>query len=90
MIVEVTQDHINRGVPTVCKCPVALAIMEEGRKVKYGLCAAVRTTNVRLWHLRESPPMKTVQLPPEAAQFIRDFDSKKPVQPFSFELGVDL
>lgn len=75
MIVEVTQEDIDKGVPYgVASCPVALALQRT-----IGARVAVDPTAWSLFH-----GMKDYPLPGDASVFIRDFDSGKPVAPFRF------
>jgi hypothetical protein len=77
MIVRVTKKDICRGVMGSCtRCPVVLALN--------------RATGVE-WHVIGSTASKAggsqLCLPHKARQFIRNFDSGRPVKPFSFMMS---
>jgi hypothetical protein len=77
MLIKVTEDHIRRGRrQSICKCPIALAIME-----------AVPTRLLIVGPNVVSIDIGEFLLPKEAQDFIGDFDfEKKKVSPFEFEL----
>lgn len=74
MKVTVTQEDIDKGRPQVRHgCPIAIAVkrINKSNKVWIGrLIAFIDET--------------CYQLPNTAIQFVKDFDSNKPVEPFSF------
>jgi hypothetical protein len=75
MQITVTQEDISQGVRCSCNtCPVARAASRA-----FGGNVLVRTTDLLAFS-------RWYQLPTEATQFIADFDTNKPVQPFSFEV----
>lgn len=77
--IEVTQDDIDCGKRLTCdKCPVALAIRRVSR-FRWNIYS-------RRAIQRNGP--RSVDLPPEVSSFIRDFDNRTPVQPFSFEINL--
>ena len=90
----VTEDHISSGRPCAAQaCPVALAVRE-----KIGHIPEVKTVSVCdtvldiVFSVPPNPYMnpkgrlsQRYNLPYEVGKFIRDFDSEKPVEPFSFE-----
>lgn len=77
MKIEVTQEHIDSGIPAACNCcPIALAISEEtGESVTVGGEAV---------HFQG----RSLILPREVSAFIHSFDADGEVEPFSFELDV--
>jgi hypothetical protein len=77
MWIKVTRNDISRGESHSCSlCPVARAIRRAfpGKTVTVG-CALVNVDGYR-----------TIELPPMVRNFIRDFDSKRPVTPISFRI----
>jgi hypothetical protein len=84
MKIKVTQEHIDKGIRSDAnKCPLALAICDEGTKPTVGLAY------VYLWH-EGTHTGKNVRLPHEALMFRRAFDARRPVEPFEFELELGL
>lgn len=80
--IEVTQDDIEKGRRRGSQtCPVARAIK---RRLKAGIKAAVygRAGFVKGW-LRHMSDM-----PGKTQRFVADFDSKRPVKPFTFTLNI--
>ena len=80
MKIEVTQQDIDKGLNNNCfSCPIALAVK---RKIDTG--------NVLVYCDRISV-MSTIssydyKLPKKAQTFIKRFDDRKPVEPFTFEV----
>ena len=78
MKIIVTKEDIQNGRrENPYLCPIARAIKRQckytGRRVSVG--CRVATVNYR-----------TLDIPKSAQKFIDDFDNKKPVKPFSFNL----
>lgn len=90
MLIQVTEEHIAKGVKANCrKCPLALAIKSYLRpgfdiEVSFGW-VVVRETNET--HVYKSV-WESKDLPAVTSQFMHEFDSKRKVHPFSFELDV--
>jgi len=87
MTIQVTQEHINRGIRGDCgSCPIALAIQEALPKL--GI-------NVQVLHVLIQGEI--VPLPSRARWFIADFDTNprdedadiKWLEPFDFELDYE-
>lgn len=77
--VNVTQEHIDRGIPkSKCSCPIALALQELGCQT-----IAVDTDQISYTENSEWVYWRT---PAKTASFIFRFDNEMPVEPFSFEL----
>lgn len=77
--ISVTQEDINLGARCHCyNCPVARAI------VRHNItdCVSVGWENISILG-REN-----IQTPRAVRGFIRKFDSRKEVKPFSFQLNV--
>ena len=73
MIVKVTRKHIKNGKRgSETSYPIALAL----RGMSFKDCEV----NVHDWYFKD----KVVELPKEARAFIKKFDDKEPVEPFSF------
>ena len=75
MLIQVTKDDIKNGKRlNECQCPIALAFKRNGFKsVKVtGLCVELEGFEF--------------ELPFEAEQFVKEFDTKKNVYPFEFNL----
>jgi hypothetical protein len=79
LTVSVEQSHIDRGERnSCCACPIALAMNEQHPRDsswRIGLATACIG-----WTGRAS------YLPPRAIKFVRSFDDKKEVKPFTFRL----
>lgn len=81
MKVVVTQDHIDRGLPARAQlCPIALALNEQHGNGHYVMVSAI-DYSPNGWQT-----VAWYHMPPEASQFVRDFDHDRPVQPFEFEV----
>jgi hypothetical protein len=79
-IINVTAQHIADGVMCAeCECPIALAILDQIQSIDY---VGVGGKTVEL------DGLPTVELPPEAIQFVADFDNGRHVEPFAFPLDV--
>lgn len=78
--IEVTQEDIEKGKLGECSaCPIALAMRRAtGKPFEVGTDIYWLGFDLRSERM----------LPPEAALFVSDFDDKKPVQPFSFEIEL--
>ena len=85
MEIEVTQDHIDRGVPDNCfECPVALALID------YGVDGA-NVNAMEIEYVRGGR-FKSIRTPEVVSGFIFDFDDetvRHECLPFTFELMVD-
>lgn len=83
VVVNVTEDHITRGVRRACSvCPIALALLELTN------CPSIhvggRTADL---HPPDSRGVFVTTLPAEAGLFVKDFDSNNGLaKPFSFTL----
>lgn len=84
--ITVTQEDIDLGeAANCCLCPIARATRRAFK---------ARTVNVtgRLYvyfkptSLENLNPLSIYALPPEAEQFVADFDNGKGVEPFEFEV----
>lgn len=78
--VEVTQRDIDEGKTRDCThCPVALAIAR-----------AMGLPEVHVAHdfFVAASGGPEIKLPPEVSIFIRQFDLREPVSPFTFELTI--
>lgn len=81
MIIKVKQSHIRKGkTSSPWHCPVALAIREQTN-----LDIGVIPDAVKLYSYPNELP---IPLPDSARDFIRAFDTSKPVKPFSFDLPL--
>lgn len=79
--VNVTQDHIDKGREHDCHtCPVARAL-REAHPAKWWVGYGMEFGQVTAGIARGPGCL----LPVEACRWVRAFDSKKPVSPFSFE-----
>lgn len=83
MKIEVTQEDIDGGIKcSGLDCPVARAIRRvhpiHGAVVSCGLYWVPGTGG------------KRIRLPDSALRFYRDFDTDQKVEPFSFDLPIEL
>jgi hypothetical protein len=81
--VVVTQEHIDKGERGDCySCAVSLALRDSD----------IPEARMGLWsiflHGKFDDDKNTIDAPPQVKQFVRDFDQKRPVQPFEFEIEV--
>jgi hypothetical protein len=85
MIINVTQEHIGKGIPgNACACPVSLAVEEAypGYKVIAWELVFLNTDDTNCFAYQS--------LPPEVNQWQNLFDDingREKVKPFSFELN---
>lgn len=84
MKVIVTQDHIDHGYPgTPSSCPVALALKETSTDFANVIVGP-------FWFSSRNEEFQitygVTNLPKKVQQFIRKFDTSKPVKPFLFEI----
>lgn len=80
MTIHVTSEDIAQGQAARCRtCPVALAAQRAGceRPIVYGTHMSVVVGFARKWF----------QLPPDARQFVEQFDATREGEPFSFEIA---
>jgi hypothetical protein len=86
MIINVTQEHIDKGEAGRCsKCPIALAIQEQTKYV------GARVDRIKFYKSEIDLLLRLgKELPVEAVEFILWFDSRMlhRIKPFSFELHV--
>ena len=94
LTINVTQAHIDRGVPRRCRyCPITLAMEAAG----YGGQVKTSPDDVH-WSIEDEYGYMAhfrSSLPPNAVDFVRAFDghfaadpeSAEPVEPFTFTLG---
>lgn len=76
-LIEVTEEDIKNGVRSIVdSCPIALAAHRQFKSK-----VIVTGPTIRLGGA-------LVALPMEARVFIRNFDDRCPVQPFSFEIDI--
>lgn len=79
--INVTEEMIQAGRPhNPCYCPVALSIKAEGFHT-----VGVTPFNIRTGSYAVND-VRYYQVPRSVQRFVRDFDYKKPVKPFSFFL----
>lgn len=86
--IAVTADHIKRGVAReYCGCPIALAINEKIEKSGY---IAIVANRVRFKHtiIHDKEILFSETIPRVASDFIGNFDSGRPVEPFEFEVDL--
>lgn len=87
----VTKKDIENGVArTSNSCPIALSLNRVAKRLgfKKGCRARVGITIASL--VFSSGRRTPILLPEKAQQFISDFDSKRKVKPFSFEVEFSL
>jgi hypothetical protein len=85
--IQVTAEDIREGTAQeCCLCPVARAIARAlGREVLWNGDVSVDGDNVTVYR---PSSWDGVDLPDQAKDFIEQFDSGKPVEPFAFALDV--
>ncbi len=92
MIINVTEEHIKKGVPcNTNHCPVALAVFEQlglkrctPRDADFDR-VVVNPTHI---HVDQNETMRTARTPFEVRLFIDDFDLGRDVKAFTFELDL--
>lgn len=87
MTIHVTQEDIDKGTRgSFLACPIARAV-----KRQVGVrWAEVSDDHIRVADTALSGNVTRFRTPPEAADFINDFDSEEEVEPFSFELPAEV
>jgi hypothetical protein len=81
--VNVTQKHIDIGVPKDCKyCPIAFALRDLGFKH-----FDVGVISINIFESAYGD-VKRINLPKNVGSFIQDFDAGREVKPFEFELDI--
>ncbi len=86
-VVHVTQECIDNGVSyEPCGCPVALALKPHFDKKKVNIFVAVEWFEIS--SVSSHSIDRRITLPLIARQFIYEFDARKPVEPFSFEVDL--
>lgn len=91
MIVNITEEDIRNGVAQSCyQCPVALASARTFNVqlawVSYRKVFVPNEDGSVAWGL-DGQRADCYELPKEAIDFIIQFDDRKEMKPFSFELG---
>lgn len=85
MRIDVTQEDIDKGQQSACYfCPIARAMNRASRD---GTTWAVFPASCRADSTDRVGERRLV-LPPAAREFIRAFDAREPVSPFSFDLDI--
>jgi hypothetical protein len=92
MLIEVTQEHIDRALQRVdvdtydkCyECPVALALKDRFQ-VKYIFAGY---SYLQIGRFPEDNIYYTLAVPQDVSLWESNFDNGNPVQPFSFELDL--
>lgn len=97
MLVKVTQEHIDKGRQNIASagndisfmraqiCPVSLAL-KEVFKVSY---AKTGLLDINVGIFPEDNLIFSKETPQIVYEWIREFDSNVPVQPFEFELSLE-
>jgi hypothetical protein len=86
MKISVTQEDIDQGVPrSPFLCPIALAVRRELDLENAAWLAVLVNISQSCLELRV-PDFKRVDLPPEALEFIMDFDIHIKVDPIELEI----
>lgn len=78
---KVTREHIDKGGHSCNNCPVALAVKEEIDKITPGCHVSVLVYAINIGGGRYISPGEVVR-------FVLDYDARKLVAPFEFELEV--
>lgn len=89
MLINVTQDHIDRGVASDCeKCPTALAVLETVPGCVYADVSdagiVCHQENKETGELR----IHKIRTPESVFMFYAAFDAGRAVSPFSFEFPI--
>lgn len=85
MLIHVTQSDIDEGKVARCyDCPVAKAML---RQLDLGHCCVEVNANYFIIKYGNISMSNLIDLPPSVISFIGDFDMKRNVKPFSFNLG---
>lgn len=84
MIISVTEDDIKNGRRNQCSdCPIALALF---RALGWEIGINRNYIKISQWYAKIG--FVSYLLPKEASIFVCDFDSKKEVLPFEFNLDI--
>ena len=83
--IDVTAEDIAKGLPdSACECPIAFAVQ---RCVPHASEVAVTNFNIRA-RLNPFALLQRMVLPAPAQAFIRQFDRREQVKPFSFAINI--
>jgi hypothetical protein len=83
MQITVTADDIARGTPcSAGRCPISRAVR---RSLPDYSGAIVGHDNVIVW---QGVVYSRIPLPPAAQRFVKAFDQREPVEPFSFAVEI--
>lgn len=89
--IKVLQGDINDGEKGSCsQCPVALAV---ARTFGYRFMVKVDWLKIKLTDTRDDKLVQRIQSPRSVSKFVNDFDNRdnhNPVEPFEFELEVEI
>jgi len=86
MLVQVTQDHIQRGKRgSTSGCPIALALCDMGHE-----CVHTTYTYSSMQKSSIDVNRRYYKMPRIASEFVCAFDRGDPVQPMKFILDVPL
>lgn len=84
--VDVTQDDIANGKQGECGfCPIALALNRHA-PANHHFTVGSSTATLLREDRSDSIPLETVLLPRVAEAFVRSFDHRYTVEPFTFDL----
>lgn len=88
MTMKITKEIIDSAGKTCIDCPVTRTLS----RAFPSLIFYVHSRYVVIHNISLSQEFKVqrILLPPEVTKFIIQYDSKKPVKPFEFELNIDL
>ena len=87
MKIQVNAMHIVDGRIDCHACPIALALMEVIDNEEYFV--SVDWTGIAVGDYAEGNYILTEEPSAPVAQFIKDFDAGKPVEPFEFDFPLE-
>lgn len=84
--IDVTQDHIDNGKRYECNaCPVALAFQKH---INDDYSFEINDEYIDVVTKFNGYTQAEITVPCTVTAFVRDFDSIKPVKPFSFQIDI--
>ena len=84
--IDVTQDHINNGKRYECNaCPIALAFQKH---INDDYSFEINDEYIDVVTKFNGYTQDEITVPYTVTAFVRNFDSRKPVEPFSFQIDI--
>lgn len=90
VIINVTQEHIDQGLPTSpWYCPIALATKRAIKNTDPNLSSVAVVGSKKIYLHYYNGKSIIAFTASNLIEFIRDFDNGRPVKPFDFEIDFE-